>query len=71
MLPILALSTPMCLRTLNYERAIVLDNLGAASDLMSQNPQLREGYCTLYLFKKMEQVSQNPQLREGYCTSML
>ena len=58
----------LCLRTLNYERAIVLNKTAATHNIMSQNPQLREGYCTITKIKKQYILSQNPQLREGYCT---
>ncbi len=43
------------------------DKIREELESMSQNPQLREGYCAGDMRVIIAVPSQNPQLREGYC----
>ena len=70
MLPILALSTPMCLRTLNYERAIVLKTAGITQNISLRTLNYERAIVLCMKTNINNPVSQNPQLREGYCAGL-
>ena len=53
----------LCLRTLNYERAIVQPTRAYRGIAMSQNPQLREGYCAYRIQHLVSFVKSNTKNR--------